>query len=363
MAFTKVAIVSDVIVVGGGVMGLMISRLLLQAGVSVTLLEAGQCGQEASWAGGGIVSPMYPWRYSEPVTLLSQQAQSLFPDLNQQLLDETGIDPELTVTGMLMLDTLDAEQAFSWCREKNMQVERIAGLDKLRELEPKLGEFEFGVWMPHIANVRNPRLLRALKASVLRFDTFQLREFSPVVSIENNHVRLQSGEQISADKICVAAGSWTGQLLQTVGIELPIKPMKGEMILYKQPANWLRCMVMHDGRYAIPRRDGHIVVGSTLQDVGFDKQPNEAASLIQSAARLLPALAGIKPIRHWAGLRPGSPEGIPYMGQLPDRPDVYVCAGHFRNGLVLSPASAQFMAQILLGEPTSLDKTLYQVMR
>lgn len=354
---------SDVILVGGGVMGLMISRLLLRAGVSVTLLEAGQCGQEASWAGGGIVSPLYPWRYSEPVTLLSQQAQALFPALNQQLFDETGVDPELTVTGMLMLDAPDADQAFSWCQQKNMHAERVSGLAQLRQIEPQLGEFETGIWMPHIANVRNPRLLKALKTSVARYSKFQLREFSPVVAIENGAVRLQNNELLRADKICVTAGSWSGQLLRTVGLQLPIKPMKGEMILYKQPKNWLQRMVMHDGRYAIPRRDGHIVVGSTLQDVGFDKQPSQAESLRQSAGRLLPALADLTPLGHWAGLRPGSPEGIPYMGQLPDENGIYVCAGHFRNGLVLSPASAQFMAELLLGQQTYLDKALYQVVR
>lgn len=354
---------SDVIVVGGGVLGLMISRLLLQAGVSVELVEAGQCGQEASWAGGGIISPLYPWRYSEPVTLLSQRAQSLFPALNKRLLAETGIDPELTQTGMLMLDAPDAELAFSWCDDHQMQAQRITGSTALQAIEPRLGKFESGVWMPHIANVRNPRLLKALKASVLQHPHFQLREFSEVVEIAEGRVQLVSGQWLAADKICVTAGAWTGNLLQQAGASLPIKPMKGEMILYKQAQNWLKTMVMHDGRYAIPRRDGHIVVGSTLQDVGFNKAPESMASLRASAERLLPALAECEPVRHWAGLRPGSPEGIPYMGELPTMRDVFVCAGHFRNGLVLSPASAQFMADLLMGREPELDKTLYQVQR
>ena len=107
---------SDFVVIGGGVMGLLLSRHLLQAGASVSLLEAGQCGREASWAGGGIVSPLYPWRYVPAVTALASQAQRLFPALCDELLAETGIDSEYRQTGLLMVDAQDAEQASRWAQ-------------------------------------------------------------------------------------------------------------------------------------------------------------------------------------------------------------------------------------------------------
>lgn len=349
---------SKVIVVGGGVMGLMLSRLLLREGCSVTLIEAGQCGQEASWAGGGIISPLYPWRYSEPVTRLAAGAQQRYPALCRELFEETGIDPELTVTGMLMLDAEDAEQALAWSAAMGVCTEAVASM-ALRDIEPQLGAFDRGLWMPHIANVRNPRLLQALLASVQRSPRFSLLSLQTVVALGSAWVATAQAQRYEADQVVVCAGAWSGELLAQAGIALPVTPVKGEMLLYRQPVGWLKTMVMHQGRYAIPRRDGHIVVGSTLEHCGFDKTPRQAQSLQQSAQRLLPALAACEPVRHWAGLRPGSPEGVPYMGELPTLPGVYVCAGHFRNGLVLSPASCELMRDLLLGREPDIDPVPY----
>ncbi|MCY1179197.1 Glycine oxidase [compost metagenome] len=156
---------------------------------------------------------------------------------------------------------------------------------------------------------------------------------------------------VPGDRVVLTAGAWSGDLLRPLGLELPVEPVKGQMILYKCAEDFLPSMVLAKGRYAIPRRDGHILIGSTLEHAGFDKTPTEVAleSLKASAIELLPALAEATPVGHWAGLRPGSPEGIPYIGPVPGREGLWLNCGHYRNGLVLAPASCQLFADLLLG--------------
>lgn len=354
---------SDFVVIGGGVMGLLLSRHLLQAGASVTLLEAGQCGREASWAGGGIVSPLYPWRYLPPVTALASQAQRLFPALCSELLAETGIDPEYNTTGLLMLDAPDAEQALQWAKQYRITMQTVDA-QQLHQYEQQLAEgFGSGLWMPHIANVRNPRLLQALKASLQKHRQFVLREFSPVQALEKDTAVLASGEKIPGEKLVVCAGAWTGKLLRASRLEVPVTPVLGQMLLYRLPAGWLRTMVLHNGRYAIPRADGHVLVGSTLEQRGFDKTITDVAcaELREAAEKMLPGLRAHNPVRQWAGLRPAAPDGVPLMGPVPGHEKWWLCAGHFRNGLVLSPASAQFMADLLLGKKPLLDAAPYRI--
>ena len=354
---------SDFVVIGGGVMGLMLSRQLLQAGASVTLLEAGQCGREASWAGGGIVSPLYPWRYASAVTALASPAQHLFPALCEALLAETGIDAEYRQTGLLMLDAPDAAQAMQWARHHGINLQAITG-NRLPQYEKTLADtFQGGLWMPHIANVRNPRLLQALRASLQQHPRCMLREFSPVQQLENNAAVLVSGERVAGGEVVVCAGAWAGQLLHGVNVNVPVAPVLGQMLLYRQPADWLRTIVLHDGRYAIPRADGHVLVGSTLEQRGFDKSITDDActDLRRAAGNMLPGLRDATPVRQWAGLRPGSPEGVPLMGKVPGYTHLWLCAGHFRNGLVLSPASTQLMADLLLQRTPALDAAPYQL--
>lgn len=354
---------SDFVVIGGGVIGLMLSRHLLQAGASVSLLEAGQCGREASWAGGGIVSPLYPWRYVPAVTALASQAQRLFPALCEELLAETGIDAEYRQTGLLMLDADDASLALQWAQQHRITMHALDS-EHLQQQEPRLANtFAHGLWMPHVANVRNPRLLKALLASLQSHRNFVLREFSPVKKLENNTVVLAAGGRITGGNIVVCAGAWAGQLLQRQAINIPVQPVLGQMLLYKLPANWLSTIVLHNGRYAIPRVDGHVLIGSTLEQRGFDKTITDDAcnDLRIAAETMLPGLRDCKPLRQWAGLRPGSPDGVPLMGKIPENPSLWLCAGHFRNGLVLSSASAQLMADLLLQRTPLLNPTPYAI--
>ncbi|MCQ4322061.1 glycine oxidase ThiO [Stutzerimonas stutzeri] len=353
------------IVVGGGVIGLLSAYGLAGAGCSVTLIEASDTGTEASWAGGGIVSPLYPWRYSPAITALSHWSQDYYPQLGAALFEQTGIDPEVFETGLYWLDLEDEDQAMTWAEAQGRPLRRV-GMDQVHAAVPSLGNgFARAVHMPGVANVRNPRLLRAVRAALAQMPNVRIIEHCPVSGFINDGARVvgvQTAQgEMRAERVVVAAGAWSGKLLATLGMELPVKPMKGQMILFKCAEDFLPSMVLAKRRYAIPRRDGHILVGSTLEDVGFDKTPTEDAleSLRESAIELLPGLAGATVVKHWAGLRPASPEGIPYIGPVPGHEGLWLNCGHFRNGLVLAPASCQLLTDLMLDRSPCIDPQPY----
>ncbi|MCF7201707.1 glycine oxidase ThiO [Pseudomonas oligotrophica] len=353
------------VIVGAGVIGMLSAYRLAQAGSDVVLLESGSTGREASWAGGGIVSPLYPWRYSEAVTALAHWSQDFYPQLGEQLREQTGVDPEVHRTGLYWLDLDDQDQALAWARQHGRELLAVP-MDEVHRAVPALGAgFSRAVYMPDVANVRNPRLLQALHAALLALPNVRLLENCQATGflLEGSRVvgvRTSQGEQ-RADQVVVAAGAWSAELLATLDLALPVKPMKGQMILYKCAEDFLPSMVLAKRRYAIPRKDGHILVGSTLEDVGFDKQPtaDALASLKKTAEQLLPALADAQVVKHWAGLRPGSPDGIPYIGAAPGVEGLWLNCGHFRNGLVLAPASCRLLVDLMLGQAPTIDPAPY----
>lgn len=356
---------TDVLIVGGGVVGLLSALQLADAGLSVTLLDSGQMGQEASWAGGGIVSPLYPWRYGSAITALAHWSQLFYPQLGQRLMRESGLDPEVYVTGLYWLNLEDQAQALDWAqREQKLLVQ--VDLEKLYQKLPVLGSgFTSALYMADVANVRNPRLVKALRALLLRMPSVNAQEYCQVDGFVVEAGRVigvrAAGGELRADKVVLCAGAWSGELLASLGLGLPVEPVRGQMILYKCAEDFLPGMVLAGGRYAIPRRDGHILVGSTLEYAGFDKRTTEEAleSLKASAVELLPALQGVEVERHWAGLRPGSPGGVPFIGAVPGYSGLWLNCGHYRNGLVLAPASCRLLADLILGEEPIIPAAPY----
>ncbi|WP_342665438.1 glycine oxidase ThiO [Marinobacterium litorale] len=360
--------IRSVVVVGAGVIGLMTARELARAGIDVTLIDRGSCAREASWAGGGIVSPLYPWRHGEAVTRLALWSQSSYILLAQELKDETGCDPELRQKGILMVDVHDEAEALSWGHHHYRPLTRV---DRafIQEKEPHINSaFESAMWMPEVASIRNPRLGRALRLSVELNPRIRLLENCAVEAFQLegervSGVKTASGEVLSADATVIAGGAWSGELMATLGFKLPVEPVRGQMMVFKAPVGLIDRIVMLDGRYLIPRSDGRILVGSTLEHVGFDKQTTEHArqSLYETALTILPDLAQYPVEHHWAGLRPGSPDGIPFIGAVPGCDGLYLNCGHFRNGLVLAPASTRLLGDLLLERTPIIDPAPYSV--
>lgn len=354
-----------VVIVGGGVIGLLTAFNLAAEVEQVILLDRGEVGQESSWAGGGIVSPLYPWRYNGAVTALAHWSQDFYPQLAERLFASTGIDPEVHTTGLYWLDLDDEAEALAWAKREGRPLSAV-DISSVESAVPVLGAgFERAIYMADVANVRNPRLVKSLKAALQAMPNVTIHEHCEVRGFIREGekiagVNTAQGE-IRGDDVVLSAGAWSGELLSSLGLELPVEPVKGQMILYKCASDFLSCMVLAKGRYAIPRRDGHVLIGSTLEHEGFDKTPTQTAleSLKASAVELLPALADAQPVAHWAGLRPGSPEGIPYIGRVSGFDGLWLNCGHYRNGLVLAPASCQLFADLLLGREPIIDPTPY----
>lgn len=338
----------DFLIVGGGVIGLGSALELARQGARVTILERGVCGGESSWAGGGILSPLPPWDYPAAVTDLTQLSCRLFPEWVGRVAEISGIDPEYRVSGMRVMPPFDAEKAAQWCAGHGVRLEQD-------------GE---GLWLPDVAQVRNPRLIKALRLALERMGVriVERAEVTGIVSTEDRVERLDTmAGPFAAEHYVVAAGAWSKKLLGKQGVQLDIKPVRGQMLLYRAQPGMLRHIILQNGTYLIPRDDGHILVGSTLEDVGFDKATTEEArvALHARALGMLPQLAQAEFIQHWAGLRPAAPGNIPIIARHPQMENLFLNSGHFRYGVTMAPASAQILANRLFNREQPFDVSSY----
>ena len=355
---------SEVLIIGAGAIGLMTAHFLHQAGVSVTLVDKGKVGGESTWAGGGMLSPMYPWRYPAAVSVLFKRSHALYPALMQQLKLDSGIDPEFIQSGMLMLKTEKSAAIENWSQQFAMPVEFL-DLHQVNSIEAALKPTHApAVFLPDVYQVRNPRFIQALKISLEKAGVLILEDTSikkllikqqQVIGAETEH------GLIEADKVLVASGAWSRSLLETADIKTNIHPVKGEMLCLKTKPGLIKTLLLSEGRYLIPRKDGHILVGSTQEHVGFDKTLNPAVKndLYDFAVALLPQLQHAEIVTQWAGLRPGSVDAVPTMGQCADIDGLFVCAGHYTNGLATGAASAELMKDLMTGKLPLLATNTY----
>jgi glycine oxidase len=361
---------NQVIIIGAGIIGMLTARLLSQSGVKVSLIEQGYAGKESTWAGGGIISPLYPWRYNDAVTQLAKWSQKHYASLLAQIKDESAIDPEYYQSGLLYLD-IEAEQydAQKWAKNYQYTIQST-GKKQLHELEPQLNlDFNQGYYTSEITQLRNPRLVKAMRKLMEINPLIELKQQTKVLHLLKNNQQVIGVEtdigKFYADKVIVAGGAWSAQLLDGL-IDVPkIAPVKGQMIVFKAEKQLVKHIVLSKGRYIIPRIDGRILLGSTLEFEGFDKStPAKTLNeLKQEAYRIIPALANYEVEKHWAGLRPGAIDGLPYIGEHPQLNNLFVNAGHFRNGVVLGYASCELLKNIVLGEPAIIDPAPYKLTR
>lgn len=334
---------------------------LARTGASVTLLERRLAGQESSWAGGGILYPLLPWDYEGAVNLLVQRSIALFPAWSEELQAVSGIDPEYRRCGMLVLPPFSTVKARTWCDTHATRLE-MARADKIA---PELATNEDALWLPDVAQARNPRLLKALRHS-LELLGVKISEHTEVTGWKNDGTRITGIETnrgiLNADRHIVTSGAWSRQLLGKFALNLDIRPIRGQMLLFKAEPGNLRTIILKNGTYLIPRLDGHILAGSTLEDVGFDKTTTEEAKtmLYTQATEILPLLKNAPLVQHWSGLRPGSPDNIPTIDRHPVLENLYINSGHFRYGVTMAPASAKIMANQILGLPQALDISPYR---
>jgi glycine oxidase len=355
----------DCVIIGSGLSGLLTAWYLRETGMQVALLDSGAIGRESSWAGGGILSPLYPWRYDEAITALASYSQKHYQQFAKHLYQNSHIDPEYVRNGLLILETDEYEQANVWAKAHDVNLEKI-DFDTLHFYEPELTEQKYGeaLWMPDVGQLRNPRLLKSLQKA-LRLAGVTLLEQHPMIDVK------REGQQITGvvtpqgvfttERVVIAAGAWSGLLLKSMGIHANIAPVRGQMLLFTAQPGLVSRIILSNGHYIIPRRDGCLLVGSTVEQKEFEKHTTETAAqdLKYFALSLVPRLADYFIEKQWVGLRPGSPNGIPYIGSHPEINGLYFNAGHFRNGVVMGLAAAQLLVDIMLNRPPILDPTPY----
>jgi len=355
----------DCIIVGGGVMGLLTARKLFLQGMDVLLLEKGPLGGESSWAGGGIISPLYPWRYDDSVNVLAERSKKIYPDYVEQLLKETGKDSELITSGLFTVSSEDKD-ILDWTKKWSVNASYLSDEKAIQAIEKSVGSIvNQGFWMPDIMQIRNPKFVDALKAS-FQCLSIPYKEKTGVeeIIIKNDKVcGVRTAEAtLLADKVIIASGAWSAQFAATKK-SVDVVPVKGQMIMYKGEPDLVKRIVLSEGHYVIPRKDGRILAGSTLEKIGFDKtiSSDALAELHKAAIALVPLLDELEVERQWAGLRPGTEKGIPYICQHNEIENLFVHAGHFRNGIVLGAASAELMANIVLEQAPWCDVRPYAI--
>lgn len=357
----------DVIIVGGGLLGMLAARFLHEAGLKVMIIDQSELGSESTWAGGGIVSPLYPWRYPAAVSQLARYSQQHYPALCETLREETGIDPQWIRSGLLFTEDDEYAAAQDWAQTWGYELQHPASAAALSACEPQVAErFQRGLFLPELGQVRNPRIAHALRTS-LRLLRITIAEHYPVTGLEMDNGRVTGvrlGDEVfHADKVILSAGAWTGLFPAMQALNVDVRPVLGQMILFRGLRGLLQRIVLSDGRYLIPRQDGRILCGSTLEMRGFDKHTTAAAQeeLREAACAIMPALRDLPVTNHWCGLRPGSPNGVPYIDEHPDIAGLYVNAGHYRNGVVLGLASVQLLVDRILGNTPCVDPTPYRL--
>ena len=352
------------IVIGGGIIGCLTACRLRQQGADVTLIERGELGREASWAGAGILCPIQPWLYPDAFTELVQHSLNLYPSLQAELFDRTAIDIEWQRCGMVIPffgDEPHWQAAIGWSQRFGWRIEQQEAAEALRAEPTLAATVQRALYWPQVAQLRNPRLLKAVQRWMVQLGV-AVRSHTEVrrLLVEGGVIRgveLDDGGHLTGDRVLLAAGSWSDSLLQPLGKGLTIRPVKGQIVLLVTKPGTVRHIVKHDDIYLVPRADGRLLVGATMEDVGFrgGNTVAEVHGLLDGVMRMFPGLAACEIERQWMGFRPGSPDGLPFLGAIEGVSGLFVASGHYRNGVALAPVTAQCMAELMLDQQPSVD--------
>ena len=351
---------ANVVIIGGGVIGLTIARALALRGVrDVCLIERAGLGSEASFAAAGMLLPQVEADAQDDFFTLACQSRDLYPSFAAALNEETGIDIELDTTGTLYLaltehDQLEIETRYRWQSRAGLPVELLSAA-AARELEPCISGAASGALLfPNDIQVENRRLLSALANSVnkLGVDVVTQTNVDSLI-IEGNSVR---GVQTSRGRIecpvtVIAAGSWTSFIKSSSPCKIPeIEPVRGQMICLDAKPQVTRHVIYSPRGYLVPRRDGRLLAGSTSEHVGFAKYITAGGigSILRNALEISPVIANLPIVDAWAGLRPKPADGLPVLGRCDEIDGLFYATGHYRNGILLAPLTGELISEAIV---------------
>lgn len=336
--------------------GVSTALALWSRGAAVTLVDSGPPAHAATGASAGMLAPQYESPGEGPLYRAGVSGRAAWPAFARRLSELAGEELAVERTGMLVANFTDREevearQAVDWQRATGQAAE-ILSPGEAGELQDGLGtDAASWLWLPNEAHVDAQRLVNVF-AAALRATSIRVLIGTPVreVAVSGGAAAgavLEDGRRLSADRVVLAAGAWTGGLAH-----LPVRPLRGQMLrLPPGPLPLRRLVATHHGRYMVPRGDGSVLAGSTMEETGFDRSITEAgaAAIRHSCQRLVPAIMARKPVEQWADLRPVSSDGLPLLGPDPEVAGLFHVTGAGRNGILLGPLFGEIMAELVLG--------------
>ena len=357
---------ADVVVVGGGVIGCAIAYYLSRERARpdgrpsgrVVVLERGLIGGEASGAAAGMLAPLAEAHGPSAFLDLCLASHRLFPELTDALYAETGVDVEYVPSGLLRVafsepDEAELRSQIEWQDRLGMGVRWIDG-EGARGLEPLLSPRVRGAIYSPLEHQVNPTKLVQGLARAAEAQGAVIRQETQVVGVLRRGRRVTgvrlARETLSADSVVLAAGPWTKRLAAALGVRVPVKPVRGQMLALGGGPPPVRHIVWGPKGYVVPKPNGFVFVGATVEEVGYRKGTTKRglASLRRMANALVPAFSYATHVDAWAALRPGSADSLPILGAVPGWEGLWVATGHFRNGILLAPITGQLMARSLL---------------
>ena len=361
----KLTHTADVVIVGGGIVGLSVARELAQRGVrDVALLERGQLGAEASWAAGGILAPQVEADHSDEFFRLACVSRDMYPAFANMLCEETGIDVELDRTGTLYLgftasDEQEMQRRYDWQRSEGLSIERLTA-DEAWRLERNISpHVRCALRFPNDYQVENRRVIDALVLANQRLGVRLVTDCEvSALRIENEMIGGVETSKgfVAARVVVIAAGAWTSQITAagTTCSEIKIEPVRGQILCFQAP-HIARHVLYSPRGYIVPRRDGRVLAGSTSEHVGFDKRVTDdgVKSIKSMAFEIASGLEGLSLIDSWAGFRPRAHDDLPVLGPDDEVEGLFYATGHYRNGILLAPITAALMADSIVNRVES----------
>jgi glycine oxidase len=361
---------TDVLVIGGGVIGTAVARRLARSGAAVTVIERGTPGAEASWAAAGMLSPLAEAARPGHFLDLLLDARRRFPAYCAELHEQTGIDVGYRSEGTLMLalrdeDEEELEERYRWQRAAGLEVERLSAAD-VRDLEPAVTcAVRWALRFPGDHQVENRSLVRALWAGAVQSGvafrlgaeaTRLIRRGTVAAGVE-----LSDGERLHASAVVLAGGSWAGRL-ENLPRRVPVEPVHGQLLALEALPPPLRHVVDSPRCYLVPRADGRLLVGATVERRGYRKlvTPAGIMQLLRGALEIAPGLEDLPLAETWSGLRPGTPDDLPILGADPDVSNVVYATGHFRNGILLAPITGEIIGEVVRTGTSPIDLHPYR---
>ena len=346
----------DAAIIGGGVIGSSIAWRLAQAGMRVAVLERGAIGREASWAAGGMLAPLAEANKADAFFACAVASRAMYADFARELREASGIDIEYRTEGTLYLALTDEDeeelaQRWQWQHAAGLQVKKLKA-DCVLKLEPALNpKLRWALQFPDDHQVNNRQLVAALEVAIrkLGVEIFTQTEVEKILisNIQVTGVATSRGE-IKANSVIIAAGSWSG--LVAAKIKSHIEPVRGQMIALEMTETKLKHIIYSSRGYLIPRLSGVVIAGATTERVGYDKAVTAGGihSIVENAVEIMPQAKALKIKETWSGLRPGSSDELPILGNDPKITGLVYATGHYRNGILLTPITAQAISQLVL---------------